>query len=694
MWITEIRLKNYRAFGEEKEVKIPKGQHLLVYGENGSGKSSLFNAVGDTLTCYLTGKSGDFSRNIFLESKEDYDKELEDHRFNQIGLDKAEVIDFRPYDPGHVILFRPDQPDIQWTEDRRNSNHVSSVLQIGKSSGFLSYRTLLPIYAGPTIVLEEDEDEGRESTFFYRLIVEVLLKHYLVDDFRSGSGQVELPVLLEEIKNVLHDTEKFEQHQLILEIRERYGDEDLDENTIEELFKEFKGLQYDNYGVDKLNAIASGDLETEYEVGLRHLDQFNDLLSASVTNLLEGAEEYLKTYFDYKIRFLFGLGKITISHGEKGMKSIGGKNIELAVQYHDSNPIYDFREVLNEARLSALSLCLWLTAIKNYPAGDNDHRVLFLDDIFTGLDMNNRLPLLKLIKAEFMQADVAPFQVAIATHDRGWYELAERWFEAEKVPVKTIEMYAQQVLGENQPDRPVVLDRSSDPFKQALAHYRIGDYTACAINLRKVAESFAKARLPINEHESENTEGKRQRRKLDGLMTVLENRWQQVGVSTPLFSRFSRVRDRILNPYAHDDKGAPFYRREMKEAIDILNELNRYKVVRLVASDKGEIEPILLTHEEKTIKIFPIDNLEILTLDGEFEALFRARCQIEGVERPSDNLQQSLKFAWKLMHGGKPENVEEVYEKFLLHDGRNLAEVLTKTTPPQTPPPASESPGN
>jgi hypothetical protein len=132
----------------------------------------------------------------------------------------------------------------------------------------------------------------------------------------------------------------------------------------------------------------------------------------------------------------------------------------------------------------------------------------------------------------------------------------------------------------------------------------------------------------------------------------------------------------------------------MKEAIDILNELNRYKVVRLVASDKGEIEPILLTHEEKTIKIFPIDNLEILTLDGEFEALFRARCQIEGVERPSDNLQQSLKFAWKLMHGGKPENVEEVYEKFLLHDGRNLAEVLTKTTPPQTPPPASESPGN
>ena len=44
-WITEITLNNYRAFGKSETIKIPKGNHLLIYGENGSGKSSLFRAV-------------------------------------------------------------------------------------------------------------------------------------------------------------------------------------------------------------------------------------------------------------------------------------------------------------------------------------------------------------------------------------------------------------------------------------------------------------------------------------------------------------------------------------------------------------------------------------------------------------------------------------------------------------------------
>jgi len=46
-WITGITINNYRAFSKPETVSIPEGQHLLIYGENGSGKSSIYNAIKD-----------------------------------------------------------------------------------------------------------------------------------------------------------------------------------------------------------------------------------------------------------------------------------------------------------------------------------------------------------------------------------------------------------------------------------------------------------------------------------------------------------------------------------------------------------------------------------------------------------------------------------------------------------------------
>lgn len=50
MRITDIHIKNYRAFYGEHHICLDKdGKNLMVYGENGSGKSSLFTALQDFL---------------------------------------------------------------------------------------------------------------------------------------------------------------------------------------------------------------------------------------------------------------------------------------------------------------------------------------------------------------------------------------------------------------------------------------------------------------------------------------------------------------------------------------------------------------------------------------------------------------------------------------------------------------------
>lgn len=41
-WITGITISNYRAFAKPETIVIPEGHHLLIYGENGSGKSLIY----------------------------------------------------------------------------------------------------------------------------------------------------------------------------------------------------------------------------------------------------------------------------------------------------------------------------------------------------------------------------------------------------------------------------------------------------------------------------------------------------------------------------------------------------------------------------------------------------------------------------------------------------------------------------
>ena len=46
MRITKIEIKNFRAFYGAYQIDLHKaGKNLLVYGENGSGKTSLYQAL-------------------------------------------------------------------------------------------------------------------------------------------------------------------------------------------------------------------------------------------------------------------------------------------------------------------------------------------------------------------------------------------------------------------------------------------------------------------------------------------------------------------------------------------------------------------------------------------------------------------------------------------------------------------------
>lgn len=66
MRITDIKITNYRAFYGEHHICLDKdGKNLMLYGENGSGKSSLFTAMKDFFLASAK-KLPELEENIFL----------------------------------------------------------------------------------------------------------------------------------------------------------------------------------------------------------------------------------------------------------------------------------------------------------------------------------------------------------------------------------------------------------------------------------------------------------------------------------------------------------------------------------------------------------------------------------------------------------------------------------------------------
>ncbi len=165
MRIKTVEIKNFRAFkGSPLKINLYKtGKNLLVYGENGSGKSSLFFALKDFLEG--GGKKHDITqfpfRNIFCNTDDGYIK---------IHFD----------DPNATGRNRHPQARLYEWSGAKNETGEQLILEINKTKGFIDYKALLATYFLQQSAL---------AVNIFDLLIESILRHAENDLNRRPFGE-------------------------------------------------------------------------------------------------------------------------------------------------------------------------------------------------------------------------------------------------------------------------------------------------------------------------------------------------------------------------------------------------------------------------------------------------------------------------------------------------------------------------
>ena len=225
------------------------------------------------------------------------------------------------------------------------------------------------------------------------------------------------------------------------------------------------------------------------------------------------------------------------------------------------------RSFFNEAKITCVALALRLAILEDHATTDEFPSVLLIDDLLISLDMPFRRMVIKQLLTYSSR-----FQTFIFTHDRAFFHLVmseikqlgntDEW--------KTFNLYVKKDdTGCLQP--ALVLEESY--IAKAKAHLHMLEIPASVNALRKAAEKILKNILSQNEILQIIFE--QGYCNLSKMIDVFGNKYAKFLGLESLAAHLQDDRKLLLNPFSHDDIETPFYRRELEKTIEEIEQLGR-----------------------------------------------------------------------------------------------------------------------
>lgn len=511
--ISKIIISNYRAYYNGINIQLSKGENLLVYGENGSGKSSLYKGINSFINSFI--QQTEFEKNKYKEDPE-----------GTISIGFKEYNSNTREFEGEEIVYA-----FQQGSDNTNIPDTAFLKAAAVTKGFLDYKDLMRIYL-------HDTSDGN----LFDLVVNSILRDHIFNNKR-------LSIAWRDIEHSFWDAKKRTK-------------------------KSHK----------------------------RAIQEINDLriwLVGIFQRIVPVVNNLLSDYFDLQdITIDFKIERLDVSdNGGKSQWRIN-KVIKLKV-YTNGEAIDDFEEFLNEAKLSAIAMCIFLAALKS--SESNMYKILFLDDVFVGLDAGNRKPILRILKDKFFD-----YQIIISTYDRYWYNLASYFFKVE-MPKRwvMVALYSGKIDVENLGVKvlcPILVsqDTSLEKAHTYLHDREKPDFPAAANYFRKYLEEILDQYFPKQEF-TDDEYSLIERYELSIRMDRARKFLSNVHSSYSGLNAIDTYLHALLHPMSHFNEEDHVYRAELMEveriALGLESELKVLKSKYHCIFDKGS-KIILAFHND------------------------------------------------------------------------------------------------
>lgn len=518
--IKTLHINNFKFFRNPRPIDLD-GKHLLLYGENGSGKSSMYYGLYTLLE----------SASKQIDNTQKYFDPNHSESLVNIYADRDHGAE---HTGAYIQLTDTDNRVYRLSYSDTDCIDNPTLLESNRASDFINYVSLFQFQS-----FRNSEVADLRKTFLRTILPSVSFPsfNYLGNELKSAKE--------------MYDTYK-------------KGPEKTRNQNGTEILVYKNSAEYTAYT----------ELESHFN---RNMEGLIDFVNANVNTKITDFEYNFKVQLEYK--------NATHHKKDKSVDFTEFKILLRLIEYNgmpinNEHP----NTFLNEARMAALAFSIRWSILEYRLLQDvvpEALKVLVLDDIMISLDMANRNKLIHIITSKLAKK----FQIIFLTHDMMLFTSIKHelmrlcHIDKEEALSNTDwliqEMYETIHEGIHEP----ILQNSESDYSRAYKYYKgdtvMVDHTASGNAIRQAIEGafkelFRKANITRNQ---DGTPIDFSKLMIADCIDLARLHYIRLGLTEEFVNKVDNLRECLLNPASHDNPGRNFYSQEQVEAFEIYEKL-------------------------------------------------------------------------------------------------------------------------
>lgn len=571
--IVKIEIEGFKAFPKYFYLDLPEGKNLLMYGENGSGKSSIFYVLHAILQSIFKDDRGS---KYFTHSDEE----------NLINIHRIAEVAANTYHPYIKLTFEDGE---KWTLNQAGvtaTTNDENIRLLNRYAIFINHSYISRFHAA----------RNSEAIDLWNVFYKDILPFYLP----TGGAQF----LADTYDDIVKKSQSMPMPRLS---NHRYMRKISDFNSNLEGF------------INQINNKVSDIYNTYFKnIDDNDLDIKLCFFADNDQNNTNHEEHYL----------FYGNNRF----GHPIAKGLYNPNIGISIKENNTE-IYKPQTYFNEAKLTAIALSVRFACLSQHPI---DGAFLALDDMLISLDMSNRTKVVNFLMSISDKYKIYLFthdRLFYSTLKKR-IELDKKrgeWL------IGGLYMHDIDEKNNYQPciPYPKFIENKDMPFSM-MEYYTMHDYPACGQKLRKWCEEILEKLYPDTLKKGmDSRTHQTSTLNLNDRIANLSMYCEKEELDFQKYKNLKIYKDNILNTVSHYDTESPIYKEEILQIMKVLNKLNEIVKNRVIVPVNHEIGLELVkpngTPITICINIRGTKHLPILLIEGNYRISYFINCSVKKI---------------------------------------------------------------